>query len=61
VRTVPIPGWVKEAIDIWSMAADINTGKLFRCVNKTGSIWELGQHRKGCLVHGSRVRLKGQS
>jgi site-specific recombinase XerD len=39
VRTVPIPSWVKEAIDIWSTTANVRTGKLFRCVNKTGSIW----------------------
>jgi site-specific recombinase XerC len=60
VRTVPVPLWVKEAIDKWSVAANIRNGKLFRCVNKTGSIWEPEHHRKGCLVHGSGVRLKGQ-
>jgi site-specific recombinase XerD len=42
VRTVPIPAWVKDAIDIWSTTAGIKSGKLFRCVNKTGSIWGLG-------------------
>src|ERR1700726_4410617 len=26
VRTVPIPAWVKEAIDIWSSAANIKSG-----------------------------------
>ena len=38
VRTVPVPAWVKGAIDIWLTTANIKTGKLFRCVNKTGSI-----------------------
>jgi site-specific recombinase XerD len=42
VRTVPIPAWVKEAIDNWSTAANIKTGRLFRCVNKIGSIWGRG-------------------
>ena len=28
VRTVPIPAWVKKAIDIWSTTANINSGKL---------------------------------
>jgi site-specific recombinase XerC len=42
VRAVPIPAWVKKAIDIWSTTASINSGKLFRCVNKTGSIWGRG-------------------
>jgi hypothetical protein len=39
MRTVPIPVWVKEAIDIWCTTGNIKTGNLFRCVNKTGSIW----------------------
>lgn len=39
VRTVPVPTWVKTAIDRWTAAADIKTGRLFRCVNKTGSVW----------------------
>jgi site-specific recombinase XerD len=42
VRTVPIPAWVKEAVDIWSTTANIKTGKLVQCVNKTGSIWGRG-------------------
>jgi site-specific recombinase XerD len=46
VRTVPIPGWVKGAIDIWCAAGRIKTGKLFRCVNKTGSIWGRGISEK---------------
>jgi GNAT superfamily N-acetyltransferase len=29
VRTVPIPGWVKHAIDIWCTAGNIKTGNLF--------------------------------
>lgn len=42
VRTVPIPAWVKAAVDNWSAAANVKAGKLFRCVNKTGSIWGRG-------------------
>jgi integrase len=34
VRTVPIPSWCKAAIDAWSQAAGIATGRLFRRVNK---------------------------
>src|SRR6202790_3333114 len=49
VRTVPIPAWVKEAIGIWSTTANIKTGKLFRCVNKTGSIWGRGITEKVVL------------
>ena len=25
IRTVPVPGWVKAAIDGWTMAAEITT------------------------------------
>lgn len=30
VRTVPIPGWVKEAIEAWKEASGIIEGALFR-------------------------------
>jgi site-specific recombinase XerD len=38
VRTVPIPGWCKAAIDLWSAAAGINTGQVFRPLNKSGAM-----------------------
>ena len=61
VRTVPIPTWVKQAIDIWCMAADIKGGRLFRCVNKTGAIWGRGITEKvvWCMVRecASKARL----
>ena len=42
IRTVPVPAWVKSAIDQWMVAANIRSGRLFRCVNKTGSVWGTG-------------------
>ena len=39
VRTVPVPDWVKRAIDQWTRVANIETGRLFRCVSSAGSIW----------------------
>jgi site-specific recombinase XerD len=39
IRTVPVPAWVKSSIDAWTSVAQIATGRLFRCVNKTGSVW----------------------
>lgn len=39
VRTVPVPAWVKTAIDLWLAAARITEGCLFRCVSRTGTIW----------------------
>src|SRR5690242_12832212 len=39
IRTVPIPAWVKCAIDTWIAASNLRAGRLFRCVSKTGSVW----------------------
>jgi site-specific recombinase XerD len=36
IRTVPIPGWAKMAIDQWMVAAGITEGRLFRAVDKAG-------------------------
>ena len=38
VRTVPVPGWVKAAIDAWTQSACVVTGKLFRAVRKNGTV-----------------------
>jgi site-specific recombinase XerD len=42
IRTVPVPDWVKASVDDWAIVANIGVGKLFRCVNKTGSVWGTG-------------------
>jgi integrase len=34
VRTVPMPGWAKAAIDAWAASAGIAAGAVFRGVNK---------------------------
>lgn len=34
VRTVPIPIWVKAAVDDWLHAAEVNAGPVFRAINK---------------------------
>jgi integrase len=34
VRTVPMPTWVKVAIDAWTMKAGLTDGQLFRRVNR---------------------------
>ena len=38
IRTVPIPGWAKVALDRWMEAAAIAEGKLFRAVDKAGRV-----------------------
>jgi len=34
MRTLPVPAWVKAAVDIWLIAADVTTGPVFRATNK---------------------------
>jgi integrase len=38
IRTVPMPEWVKKAIDEWVMLAGITTGSIFRAINKAGRV-----------------------
>lgn len=39
IRTVPIPEWVKAALDVWTAAAGIKQGKIFRGVARGGRVW----------------------
>ena len=38
IRTVPMPDWVKAAIDRWAIPASITTGVVFRSINKAGRV-----------------------
>jgi integrase len=42
VRTVPMSNWVKTAIDDWAILAGINSGPLFRAINREGRVWGNG-------------------
>ena len=42
VRTVPIPEWVKAALDQWTRAAGVREGRIFRAVARTGKVWGKG-------------------
>jgi integrase len=46
VRTVPIPTWVKAAVDAWTAAAGISQGPVFRAINKAGRVWGDGMSPK---------------
>ena len=46
VRTVPVPTWVKAAVDAWTSAAGITGGTVFRAINKTGRVWGNGMSPK---------------
>ena len=39
-RMVPVPAWVKNAIDAWTTAAQISEGSIFRSIGKGGRIKE---------------------
>jgi len=42
IRTVPIPAWVKMALDQWTKAAGVTEGRVFRAVARTGKVWGHG-------------------
>ena len=59
VRTVPVPAWVKAAIDAWTQSASVVTGKLFRAVRKNGTVWGDGitQYVIWYVVKGGATRV----
>jgi len=42
IRTVPIPAWVKTALDQWILAVRVTEGRIFRGVARTGKVWGTG-------------------
>jgi site-specific recombinase XerD len=42
IRTVPIPEWVKVALDQWTRAAGVTEGRIFRAVARAGKVWGKG-------------------
>jgi len=46
IRTIPLPGWVRQLLDDWFSAAGISGGRLFRRVHRTGRIWGEGLTEK---------------
>ncbi len=42
VRTVPLPAWVKCAVDQWTVAAELSEGNVFRAIDKKGTVWGQG-------------------
>jgi len=46
IRTVPIPDWVKSAVDDWKNASGVKEGTLFRSINKAGRVWGSGMTPK---------------
>ena len=46
IRTVPVPDWVKAAVDLWLNSAAITEARIFRCVTRKGSVWGEGITKK---------------
>jgi integrase len=42
IRTVPMPNWVKDAVDRWMTEANVNAGRIFRAVSRHGTPWGKG-------------------
>jgi integrase len=38
LRTIAVPAWVKQAVDLWSEAAGITGGRILRSLNRHGQI-----------------------
>ncbi len=38
LRTVPVPGWVKHAVDLWVEEAGLTAGRLLRSMNRHGHL-----------------------
>ncbi|MGA2648727.1 MAG: hypothetical protein ABSF15_28925 [Candidatus Sulfotelmatobacter sp.] len=39
---MPIPTWVKSALDQWTAAAGVTEGRIFRAVARAGKVWGKG-------------------
>jgi hypothetical protein len=64
IRTVPIPQWVKAALDQWIVAARIAEGRIFRRVARAGKVWGKGISQnvvwyvvKGCCQRAGLERI----
>ena len=42
IRTVPIPEWVRTAVEKWMEASAITSGALFRSIDRRGRVWGSG-------------------
>ena len=42
IRTVPMPAWVKVALDEWAAQVGITQGRIFRAVGRAGKVWGKG-------------------
>jgi site-specific recombinase XerD len=59
IRTVPMPQWVKNAVDEWMSAAGLTEGKVFRAISKHGKVWgrSITQNVVWCVVRECSKRI----
>jgi len=60
IRTVPVPSWVKRAVDEWTADAEITSGRIFRRVSRCGGVWGNGITPKAIwhIVRGAAQRAE---
>lgn len=46
IRTVPVPAWVKVAVDQWTKSANIANGPVFRAIHRADRVWGAGVSTK---------------
>src|ERR1035438_6545248 len=63
ILTVPVPDWVKTALDEWTNAAGVSDGRVFRCVSRKGAIWGQGITEKVVwhIVRNTSIARPGNS
>jgi site-specific recombinase XerC len=65
IRTIPVPEWVKQAVDSWTLSANISAGPLLRSINKAGRILGKRLYAKselgGCEDKGDKLRSAKRS
>lgn len=66
IRTVPIPGSGKTALEKWTEASGITDGALFRSIARNGHVWGTGmipkvlwRNREGCRRAGRHSETCG--
>jgi integrase len=62
LRTIAVPAWVKQAVDLWSDAAGITDGRILRSLNRHGQLTGESLSPQAVLavavLYGEQLRLR---
>jgi integrase len=61
IRTIPVPDWVKDLVDVWLQSAGISNGRIFRRVTRAGTVWGSGLTEKSSGTLSGSMREKSAS